>query len=86
MTIMITEMKPAADIKTPIFVSALIYIDGSGAVPCVVRDMTPIEAKLQLSLCCSVPDNFILLIDNNGRKLVCRVKNRDGTKIGVLFS
>lgn len=59
--------------------------DASRAIECVVSDLTNLGAGLCVSPTAAVPDRFELIFDSFLSRRDCRVRWRDGGRLGVEF-
>jgi PilZ domain len=76
------ERRRARRIQT--FKCAKISLDGS-LRDCVVRDLSPLGARLALVSTAYIPDNVSLTFDNAHTLRACRVAWRSTTEIGIEF-
>jgi PilZ domain-containing protein len=58
---------------------------GGEKYACTLRDVSTTGAALQLHHVMQTPDNFILLVPEDGLELVCRLVWRSGLRLGVAF-
>lgn len=58
---------------------------GATTMQCTLQDLTSTGACLTLPSTCQVPDTFELTFDRGRSNRPCRVKWRDGNKLGVSF-
>jgi hypothetical protein len=70
--------------RTPTFKCAKISLNGS-LRDCVVRDISPLGARLALVSTAYIPDEISLTFDNARTLRACRVAWRAATEIGVEF-
>ena len=56
-----------------------------GVINCVVRNLSLTGAAIEVSNQAAVPESFILLIPEDGLRLLCRVVRRTDFRIGVAF-
>ena len=56
-----------------------------GTVNCVIRNMSPTGALLELKGLALVPDDFSLIIKPENTRRQCRVVRREGLRLGVQF-
>jgi hypothetical protein len=59
---------------------------GGVKTPCMIRDLSVTGAALEISeLSGKIPENFNLIIPEDGLKLPCHVVWRSGFKLGIAF-
>ena len=59
---------------------------GGDKIPCTVRDLSITGAALEVSdLTRVIPEKFILVVPEDGLKLLCRVVRRTSFRIGIEF-
>ncbi|MGE0563856.1 MAG: PilZ domain-containing protein [Pseudolabrys sp.] len=63
-----------------------IAFNGSAAIDCCVRNLSPRGACLDVELSVGVPDSFVLLIDSEHARHTCRVIWREAKRLGVEFA
>ena len=63
----------------------ILFEDRSGSLVCRIRNMSKSGARLDLFSTDTVPDRFILAINNGGERLPVKVAWRSATSIGVAF-
>ena len=63
-----------------------IQLDGGSAISCTVNNLSTTGAAISVSEPFRVPDSFILVLEMETTKHVCRVVWRHGKRIGVAFS
>ena len=56
-----------------------------GTVDCLIRNMSPTGALLELKEVGLVPDDFSLIIKPENTRRQCRVVRREGLRLGVKF-
>ncbi|MEM9734376.1 MAG: PilZ domain-containing protein [Pseudomonadota bacterium] len=61
------------------------YSDGAISTQCIIRDMSPTGARLQLVNDIPLPERFNLEIPSEGIVMDCFIRRRDGDQIGVSF-
>ena len=73
--------------RTRIRRSAEIVVIRRGAttMQCTLSDLTSTGACLTFAGTCEVPDTFELTFDRGRSSRPCRVKWRDGNKLGISF-
>lgn len=64
--------------------SGSILISG-GAIDCVVRNMSATGAALDVASPIGIPEEFTLVIKEEGGQRQCRIQWRKEKRIGVLF-
>ncbi len=57
----------------------------TGIVECVIRNLSPTGALIELSGLALVPDEFSLIIKPEGTRRQCRVVRRQKLQLGVQF-
>jgi hypothetical protein len=63
----------------------VVTLGGATKLPCTLQDLTSTGACLMLAGTDQVPDTFELTFDRGRSHRPCRVKWRDGDKLGVSF-
>lgn len=63
----------------------VVTLRGATTLPCTLQDLTSTGACLTLAGTHQVPDTFELTFDRGRSHRPCRVKWRDGDKLGVSF-
>jgi hypothetical protein len=63
-----------------------IAFNRAGTIDCRVRNLSPIGACLEVASQVGIPDEFVLLIDSDHLKQICRVIWRKPTQLGVEFA
>ncbi len=58
---------------------------GSRPVDCVVRNLSLTGAALEISSPVRIPENFVLVVPDDGLQLACRIVWRKEYRIGVAF-
>ena len=72
--------------RRAMFKGGRIFLHDQGTViDCVVRDYSPRGAKLVLERKSAVPDQFKLVIPDDGTEVDCEVKWRGEGEVGVEF-
>jgi hypothetical protein len=72
--------------RLPAYMAAKIVVPGQRAFPrCVVRQISPAGAKLEVNSNWVLPSRFWLHIDGDTRMHYCVVVWMDGTNVGVDF-
>jgi hypothetical protein len=66
--------------------SGHIAFNRAGTIDCRVRNLSPIGACLEVASQVGIPDEFVLLIDSDRLKQVCRVIWRKPNQLGVEFA
>jgi hypothetical protein len=56
-----------------------------GAINCVVRNLSLTGAAIEVSNQAGIPERFILVMPDDGLRLLCHVVRRTGFRIGVAF-
>ncbi|MBX9930942.1 MAG: PAS domain S-box protein [Methylobacterium sp.] len=74
-----------ADRRSRVLLPALIHT-ASGQIPCTIRNLSSKGAKLHTRRCGDVPERFDLVVEDDGRRMSCTVRRRDGDEIGVQFA
>jgi len=73
--------------RTQVFKHARIMAGSfTGAIDCVVCDITNLGAGLRVSPTIPVPDNFDLIFDSALFARNCKVRWRSGQRLGVSFA
>lgn len=75
-----TRAAPRYRINKP----AEIEHDGD-KITCKLRDISTTGAALEVDDAATIPENFILVLPEDGLKLPCHVVRRTGFRIGVAF-
>jgi hypothetical protein len=52
---------------------------------CLIRDISPTGARLELSGAATIPDRFTLLVPQTGKTFEATIKWRRGDEVGVAF-
>jgi hypothetical protein len=68
-----------------IFKAGHIAFNRAGTIDCRVRNLSPIGACLEVASQIGIPDDFVLLIENEHLKQRCHVIWRLGERLGVEF-
>ena len=63
----------------------LSFDDGLGNTECVIRNLSPGGARIQVANIRSVPSEFVLTFDADGSSRPCFVRWRRGDSLGVEF-
>jgi hypothetical protein len=58
---------------------------GGDKIPCTIRDLSTTGAALEISNPIGVPEQFTLIVPEDGLTLPCRVVWRRDFRIGVAF-
>jgi PilZ domain len=58
---------------------------GGLKITCTLHDLSITGAALEVDDAATIPENFILVLREDGLKLPCRVVRRTGFRIGVAF-
>ena len=56
-----------------------------GTIDCVVRNLSVTGAAIEVSNQAAVPENFVLVMPDDGLRLLCHVVRRTEFRIGVAF-
>jgi len=64
----------------------ILFNNGRAAVDCLIRDISPIGARLIFSDAVSVPDVVELYIPQKEQTLEARVEWRHGDEVGIAFT
>jgi hypothetical protein len=59
---------------------------GNNKVACTVRDLSTTGAAIEVSDLAKLPTEFILVVPEDGLRLLCKIAWRGGFRIGVLFA
>jgi hypothetical protein len=62
-----------------------ITFSRTGAVDCVVRNLSLTGASLEVTSQIGIPDQFTLIVKSDGLELPCHVVRRAVFRIGVVF-
>ena len=62
-----------------------IAFNGAGGISCIVRNMSPAGACLEVESQVGIPDWFILVIRSDRLQRRCRIVWRKGKRLGVAF-
>jgi methyl-accepting chemotaxis protein len=73
------------DRRTRVLLRAAIHLPGGARIACSIRDLSEGGARLQLGQPATVPDRFAVVVDGDGRRFDCAVRNRSGTSLNVQF-
>lgn len=68
-----------------IFKAGSIAFNRAGSIDCRVRNLSPIGACLEVASQIGIPDDFVLLIENEHLKQPCHVIWRLDGRLGVEF-
>jgi hypothetical protein len=63
----------------------IVFNRGYTVFDCIVRNLSPCGAMLELAMLSAVPRQFDLMIDRRDPPFHCVVRWRSGTQIGVAF-
>jgi hypothetical protein len=58
---------------------------GGGAIDCTIRNLSITGAAIEVPNQTGIPENFILVMPDDGLHLPCHVVWRNGYRIGVTF-
>jgi PilZ domain len=58
---------------------------GGGAIDCTVRNLSTTGAAIEVPNQIGIPENFTLVVPDDGLHLPCHVVWRNGYRIGVTF-
>ncbi len=71
--------------RTKVFKGAKVVVPGRAAVNCIVRDLSPHGAGLQLASAADLPAEFDLAFNTGQKPRRCRLAWRNLTNVGVSF-
>ena len=71
--------------RKKVFKGAKLVVPGRAAVSCIVRDLSPDGAGLQLASAADLPVEFDLTFDTGQKPRRCRLAWRGLTNVGVTF-
>lgn len=71
--------------RRPVEMPARIRLDAGVFVPCTVRDISPMGAGLELDFEAFLPLQFKLQVPSDLFEVLCVLKHRRGTSVGVEF-
>ena len=74
-----------SDKRHRVLKSGTIAVDRTGAIDCLLRNVSATGACLEVESPVWIPDTFMLVIDKDGLKRACRVAWRSAKRIGVKF-
>jgi hypothetical protein len=80
-----TEEKRKAGIRPRQLKAGTIAFNRAGGISCMVRNLSPKGACLEVTSQIGIPEQFELLIDSDHIRQTCRVAWRREKKIGVQF-
>jgi hypothetical protein len=63
----------------------IVFNNGSSSLDCLVRDLSPKGARLEVASPIGIPDSFDLHINRNGARHPSKIAWSSGTQIGVMF-
>jgi PilZ domain len=63
----------------------IVFNNGSSTLDCVVRDLSPKGARLEVASPIGIPNSFDLHINRNGARYPSKVAWSSGNQIGVMF-
>jgi hypothetical protein len=72
--------------RRKVFKGAKAVVRGYATISCVVRDLSPRGAGLQLPSTADLPAQFDLALDTGDRPRKCLVAWRTSTNVGVSFT
>ena len=62
-----------------------IVFNRAAGIDCRVRNLSPVGACLEVASQVGIPDDFVLLVENDHLKTSCHVIWRSPTRLGVEF-
>ena len=65
--------------------AGVISFNRAGIIDCRVRNLSPAGACLEVASQSGIPNEFVLVIENDHLKQPCHVIWRTATRLGVLF-
>jgi hypothetical protein len=65
--------------------AGIISFNRAGTIDCRVRNLSPAGASLEVASQSGIPNDFVLVIENDHLKQPCHVIWRSATRLGVLF-
>ena len=68
------------------FKQGRIVVKGMSTMDCVIRNMSLTGARLAVPNAATIPDQFELMIGDEGLKRECNVRSRSGTSAGIQFT
>jgi hypothetical protein len=72
--------------RRPTFILGKIVLDQPpSTVECVIRDLTPDGACLELAPQMQLPDRFALVVEPSSARRPCRIVWQDKNRVGVEF-
>jgi hypothetical protein len=63
----------------------IVFNGGRSTINCMVRDMSPQGARLEVASSVGVEDEFTLAFDDGSQSRLCMVRRRTATSLGVEF-
>lgn len=63
----------------------IVFANGNSSMDCLIRDISPAGARLELSSAATIPERFGLFIPQKGKTFEVAIKWRRGDEIGVVF-
>lgn len=63
----------------------IVFNNGSSSLDCLVRDLSPKGARLEVASPIGIPESFDLQINRNGARYPSKVAWSSGNQIGVMF-
>jgi hypothetical protein len=66
--------------------AGLIALNRAGGISCMVRNLSPAGACLEVASPVGIPDDFTLLIENDHLRRSCHVTWRKDKRIGIAFN
>jgi hypothetical protein len=73
--------------RRPTYIAAQIIMPGQvSSVPCVVREISPAGARLDIDAAWIMPRSFLLRMEGNTCMHSCTVVWRNGLDVGVKFA
>ena len=63
----------------------IVFANGRSSMDCLIRDISPTGARLELSGASTIPERFTLLVPQKGKTFEATIKWRRGDEVGVVF-
>jgi hypothetical protein len=73
-------------IRHRVFKAGTIRFNKAGAINCIVKNLSPVGAYLEIESLAQIPDEFTLAISKDQVTKECAVIWRDSHKMGVQFN
>jgi len=74
-----------ATLRHRILKSGIIAFNRAGGISCLIRNVSPTGACLEVASQAGVPDRFTLVIESEHWQRPCRVAWRKNNRLGVAF-